>query len=65
MNFFSARYFTDIVDGLVKQGYTRNVNVRGAPYDFRKAPSKFVLRCDIFLPQPAKEKTFSSFYLGF
>ena len=38
---FTAIYFHDIVTALVKMGYERNKSVRGAPYDFRKAPSKF------------------------
>jgi len=30
-------YFADIVNKLVDQGYVRDKNIRGAPYDFRKA----------------------------
>lgn len=33
-------YFKDIGNALVGIGYVRNVSLRGAPYDFRKAPSK-------------------------
>jgi hypothetical protein len=33
-------YFKDIANTLVSLGYERNVSLRGAPYDFRKAPSK-------------------------
>jgi Lecithin:cholesterol acyltransferase. len=33
-------YFKDIANTLVALGYQRNVSLRGAPYDFRKAPSK-------------------------
>jgi lysophospholipase III len=33
-------YFKDIVDLLQKSGYQRNVDVRGAPYDFRKGPQE-------------------------
>lgn len=33
-------YFAHIVSALVSIGYTRNVNIRGAPYDFRKAPNE-------------------------
>jgi lysophospholipase-3 len=34
-------YFKDIANALVEQlGYERNLNIRGAPFDFRKAPSK-------------------------
>ncbi|KAH7932256.1 hypothetical protein HPB51_029397 [Rhipicephalus microplus] len=31
-------YFTRIVEALVALGYQRGIDVRGAPYDFRKAP---------------------------
>ncbi|KAJ8302642.1 hypothetical protein KUTeg_019038, partial [Tegillarca granosa] len=33
-------YFGPIVDSLVAEGYVRNVSIRGAPYDFRKAPNE-------------------------
>lgn len=33
-------YFKDIGTRLVDLGYSRNQSIRGAPYDFRKAPSK-------------------------
>lgn len=33
-------YFKDIGDTLVMLGYKRNFSIRGAPYDFRKGPSK-------------------------
>ena len=36
----SATYFHNIVEALVSMGYERNTTIRGAPYDFRKAPSK-------------------------
>lgn len=32
-------YFKDIANALVQIGYIRNKTLRGAPYDFRKAPS--------------------------
>jgi lysophospholipase III len=32
-------YFKDVVNTLTGLGYVRNVSIRGAPYDFRKAPS--------------------------
>ncbi len=34
-----TKYFKDIADAAVKWGYRRNKDIRGAPYDFRKAPS--------------------------
>lgn len=34
-------YFKEIGNALVRSGYVRNVSIRGAPYDFRKGPSKF------------------------
>ncbi|XP_052758628.1 phospholipase A2 group XV-like [Galleria mellonella] len=36
----SGAYFNKIADALVKIGYVRNVSIRGAPYDFRKAPNE-------------------------
>ncbi|XP_015921525.1 lysosomal phospholipase A and acyltransferase isoform X1 [Parasteatoda tepidariorum] len=38
--FILSAYFVDIADMLVKEGYTRGKNIRGAPYDFRKAPNE-------------------------
>lgn len=34
-------YFKDLANALVANGYRRNLTLRGAPYDFRKAPSKW------------------------
>lgn len=31
-------YFVNVVNALVQLGYRREVSIRGAPYDFRKAP---------------------------
>lgn len=40
--FLSAgSYFHTMVDSLVGWGYTRDEDVRGAPYDWRRAPSKW------------------------
>ncbi|RZF49245.1 hypothetical protein LSTR_LSTR002866 [Laodelphax striatellus] len=37
-----GKYFIDLTDALVTQKhYTRNTNLRGAGYDFRRAPSKY------------------------
>jgi lysophospholipase-3 len=36
----AGNYFSTIAEGILKFGYERNVSLRGAPYDFRKAPSK-------------------------
>lgn len=40
----AGAYFKDIANALVAKGYVRNVTLRGAPFDFRKAPSKFYIR---------------------
>jgi len=34
-------YFNVLVQNLVKLGYDRGKTLRGAPYDFRRAPRKF------------------------
>ena len=34
-------YFKDIVNAILPLGYERGVTLKGAPFDFRKAPSKF------------------------
>lgn len=39
----TGAYFNSIADALVKIGYVRNVSIRGAPYDFRKAPSELLI----------------------
>lgn len=35
-----GEYFYTIVKALVDRGFTRGKNIYGAPYDFRKGPSK-------------------------
>lgn len=42
----TGSYFTDIANTLVQLGHVRNSSVKGAPYDFRKAPSK--LKCLVY-----------------
>lgn len=39
-HFDQGAYFYHIVLALTNRGYTRGVNLFGAPYDFRKGPSK-------------------------
>lgn len=34
-------YFKDIGNMLVELGFSRNGSLRGAPYDFRRAPSEY------------------------
>lgn len=36
----AGAYFKDIGNAFASVGYVRNVSIRGAPFDFRKAPSK-------------------------
>ncbi|XP_076470777.1 lysosomal phospholipase A and acyltransferase-like [Babylonia areolata] len=36
----SLAYFYTLVEMLVAHNYTRNVNIKGAPYDFRRAPNE-------------------------
>ena len=38
--YVAGMYFFAIVQGLVNDGYVRGDDIRGAPYDWRKAPSK-------------------------
>lgn len=38
----AGSYFKDIGNALVALGYERNKTIRGAPYDFRKAPSEYI-----------------------
>lgn len=45
----TGAYFTDIVNALVKLGHVRNQTLKGAPFDFRKAPSKFKLLLLLFV----------------
>lgn len=35
-----SAYFTNIVENLTSIGYERGISIRGAPYDFRKAPNE-------------------------
>lgn len=36
----SAMYYYNLVNALEAIGYTRNADIKGAPYDWRRAPSK-------------------------
>ncbi|XP_060518883.1 phospholipase A2 group XV-like isoform X2 [Cylas formicarius] len=36
----TGAYFSDIATTLVSLGYSRNKSIKGAPYDFRKAPNE-------------------------
>lgn len=38
--FMGYDYFATLVNRLVSMGYKRDVNLRGAPYDFRRAPNE-------------------------
>lgn len=42
----AGAYFKDVANALATKGYKRNITLRGAPYDFRKAPSKYSRRVD-------------------
>lgn len=35
----AGNYFATVAESILKFGYERNLSLRGAPYDFRKAPS--------------------------
>ncbi|XP_033117243.1 group XV phospholipase A2-like [Anneissia japonica] len=35
-----TKYYVGLVNALVAKGYVRNTTVRGAPYDFRRAPNE-------------------------
>lgn len=34
-------YYFHIIERLIKEGYARNISLRGAPYDFRRSPNEF------------------------
>ena len=38
-------YFSSIGNVLRKMGYKSNITLRGAPFDFRKSPSKYLFFC--------------------
>lgn len=39
-HFLSAHIFNALIDSLVAKGYKENLNLRAAPYDWRRAPCK-------------------------
>lgn len=39
----AGAYFKDVGNLLVAHGYERNVTLRGAPFDFRKSPSRLLI----------------------
>ena len=43
-----GNYFATIADTISSFGYERDVTLRGAPYDFRKAPSKYFVEKKMF-----------------
>lgn len=45
----AGAYFKDIANMLVSMGYERRKNLHGAPYDFRKGPSKFFTKYCYYL----------------
>lgn len=45
-----GKYFNTISDMLVDFGLVRDISLRAAPYDFRKAPSKCTARITVFSP---------------
>lgn len=45
----AGAYFKDVANILVANGYERNVTLRGAPFDFRKSPSKCKMKKKITL----------------
>lgn len=58
----TGAYFNSIADTLVKLGYQRNVSIVGAPYDFRKAPSKYLLFISLHLRCNSAYSTTHFFY---
>ena len=44
-NYDYGAYFYYIAAALVKRGYVRGDTLFGAPYDFRKGPSKTIFLC--------------------
>lgn len=40
-NYITAMYYYNLVQALEGIGYTRDVDMLGAPYDWRRAPRKF------------------------
>lgn len=45
---YQGSYFKDIANALVQNGYVRNISIRGAPFDFRKGPSKKLFKLNAY-----------------
>ncbi|KAH7978334.1 hypothetical protein HPB49_005204 [Dermacentor silvarum] len=61
-------YFTRIVEELVAHGYQRGIDVLGAPYDFRKAPStctayKFAWAYEAVLQEPRSQRHIDTLFM--
>lgn len=54
----TGSYFYMLVQSLVDWGYKRDEDVRGAPYDWRKAPSKSHCYLNKILTLPDSKKMF-------
>lgn len=52
----SLAYFYDITQALVDKGYNRKESIFGAPYDFRRGPSKLKLFFLIYIIYQNKHK---------
>lgn len=54
----TGAYFKDVANTLVSMGYVRNQSIKGAPYDFRKAPNEngdFFVQLKVLVEDTYKE----------